>query len=119
MIQSGNLRTPEGTAANIREQFEMALKPGTTEKIKNLVSTTGIRDTASNSIMNTLVELGKKLQKRTVGTQAKSKAEVTAALEREFEELLQGDKLKDTLNPLLGMNGQFFSESLASCSCFC
>lgn len=119
MIQSGNLRTPEGTAANIREQFEMALKPGATEKIKNLVSTTGVRDTASNSIMNTLVELGKKLRKRTVGTQAKSEAEVTAALEREFEELLQGDKLEDTLNPLLGMNGQFFSESLASCSCFC
>ncbi|KAG1728357.1 hypothetical protein EDD22DRAFT_742551, partial [Suillus occidentalis] len=105
LFASGNLRTPEGTAANIREQFEMALKPGATEKIKNLVSTTGVRDTASNSIMNTLVELGKKLRKRTVGTQAKSEAEVTAALEREFEELLQGDKLEDTLNPLLGMNG--------------
>ncbi|KAG2143512.1 uncharacterized protein EDB93DRAFT_1241410 [Suillus bovinus] len=85
--------------------FEMALKPGATEKIKNLVLTTGVRDTALNSIINTLVELGKKLRKRTVGTQAKSEAEVTAALEREFEELLQGDKLEDTLNPLLGMNG--------------
>ncbi|KAG1819589.1 uncharacterized protein BJ212DRAFT_1446011 [Suillus subaureus] len=81
LFASGNLQTPEGTVANIWEQFEMVLKPGTTEKIKNL-----------------------KLRKRTVSIQAKSKAEVTAALEREFEELLQGDKLEDTLNPLLGMN---------------
>ncbi|OJA17351.1 hypothetical protein AZE42_13066, partial [Rhizopogon vesiculosus] len=105
LFASGNLRTPEGTAANIRQQFETALKPGATEKIKNMVSTTGIRDTASISIINALVELGKKLRKRAAGTQAMSEAEVTAALEKEFEELLRGDKLDDTLNPLLGMDG--------------
>ncbi|KAG2357832.1 hypothetical protein BDR07DRAFT_1490218 [Suillus spraguei] len=84
---------------------EDALKPGATEKIKNFVSTTGICDMASTPIINTLVELGKMLRKRTAGTQAMSKAEVTAALEKEFEKILQGDKIEDTLNPLLGMNG--------------
>ncbi|KAG2087604.1 uncharacterized protein F5147DRAFT_588042 [Suillus discolor] len=90
---------------NIRQQFETALKSGVTEKIKNLVSTTGIRDMASTSIINTLVELGKKLRKRAAGTQAMSEADVTAALEKEFEELLRGNTLDDTINPLLGMDG--------------
>ncbi|KAG1887729.1 hypothetical protein F4604DRAFT_1916551 [Suillus subluteus] len=61
LFPSGNLRTPEGTATNIQQQFEMALKSGAKEKIKNSVSSMGIHDSASISIINTLVELGKKL----------------------------------------------------------
>ncbi|KAG1744931.1 uncharacterized protein EDB91DRAFT_1236406 [Suillus paluster] len=75
LFASGNLRTPEGTAANIQQQFETALKPGATEKIKNVVLTTGIRDMASISIINALLELGKKLQKCVAGTQAMLEAE--------------------------------------------
>jgi hypothetical protein len=104
-LQSGNTRTPEDTTAEIHKQFETAFKSGASEKIKNLVSSTGIRDSASNSILNALVELGKKLQKCAAGTQALPEAEVTAALEKEFSELLQGEKLDNAINPLLGMEG--------------
>ena len=73
------------------------------------MSSTGIRDTASVSILNSLVELGKKLRKRVPGSQKQSEAEVTAVLRKEFEDLLQGGKLDDVINPLLGMDGQFTS----------
>ncbi|KAG1908795.1 uncharacterized protein F5891DRAFT_1124416 [Suillus fuscotomentosus] len=71
--------------------FEIALKSGASEKIKNSVSSTGIRDSTSSSILNVLVELGKKLRKCAAGTQAMPEAEVTA--------------LDDAINPLLGMEG--------------
>ncbi|KAG1837183.1 hypothetical protein DFJ58DRAFT_718936 [Suillus subalutaceus] len=105
LFTSGNLRTPENTMAQIRQQFETTLKSGASEKIKNLVSSTGIRDSASSSILNVLVELGKKLRKHAAGTQAMPEAEVTAVLEKDFTELLQGKKLDDAINPLLGMQG--------------
>ncbi|KAG1736269.1 hypothetical protein EDD22DRAFT_745936, partial [Suillus occidentalis] len=107
LFTSGNTRTPEDTTAEIHKQFETAFKSGASEKIKNLVSSTGIRDSASNSILNALVELGKKLRKRAAGTQALPEAEVTAALEKEFSELLQGEKLDNAINPLLGMEAGF------------
>ncbi|KAG1866336.1 hypothetical protein C8R48DRAFT_672094 [Suillus tomentosus] len=105
LFMSGNTRTPEDTTAEIHKQFETAFKSGASEKIKNLVSSTGIRDSASNSILNVLVELGKKLGKRAAGTQALPEAEVTAALEKEFSELLQGEQLNNAINPLLRMEG--------------
>ncbi|KAG2112619.1 uncharacterized protein F5147DRAFT_744485 [Suillus discolor] len=105
LFTSGNLRTPENTMAEVRKQFEIVLKSGASEKIKNSVSSTGIRDSTSSSILNALVELGKKLRKRAAGTQAMPEAEVTAVLEKEFVELLQGHKLDDAINPLLGMEG--------------
>ncbi|KAG1733336.1 uncharacterized protein EDB91DRAFT_1057515 [Suillus paluster] len=93
------------TPDDVLVQFEMALKSSVMEKIKNSVSSTGIRDSASISIINTLVELGKKLRKHVAGTQAMSEADVTAALEKEFEKLLRGNTVDDTINPLLGMDG--------------
>ncbi|KAG1737140.1 uncharacterized protein EDB91DRAFT_1083172 [Suillus paluster] len=105
LFMSGNLRTPENTMAEIRQQFEIALKSGASEKIKNSVSSTGVCDSASGLILNALVELGKKLRKCAASTQAMPEAEVTAVLEKEFAELLQGNKLDDTINPLLGMEG--------------
>ncbi|KAG1762177.1 hypothetical protein EDD22DRAFT_979895 [Suillus occidentalis] len=89
----GNLRTPEKTAKSAMT------------KVQNAMSSTGIRDSASVSILESLVELGKKLHKRKPGSQATSESEVIAALEKEFEEQLQGATLDDTINPLLGMNG--------------
>ncbi|KAG0694571.1 hypothetical protein DFH29DRAFT_985225 [Suillus ampliporus] len=80
----------------IQQQFEIALKSGASEKIKNSVSSTGVRDSTSGLILNTL---------HVAGTQAMPEAEVVAVLEKEFAELLQGDKLDDAINPLLGMEG--------------
>jgi hypothetical protein len=55
-----------------------------------------------------LVELGKKLRKRTAGSQALTENEVEVALRKEFEELLKGGQLDDIINPLLGTDGEFF-----------
>lgn len=105
-LQSGNIRTPEETANTVRQQFETAMLSGASEKVKNSMSSTGIRDTASASILNTLLELGKKLRKRVAGSPAIPENEVRIAIEKEFEQLLQGGKLDDAINPLLGMHGQ-------------
>jgi hypothetical protein len=107
-LQSGNLRTPEKTLQEIRQQFKTAFKSGTTTKIQNSISLTGVRDLSSNSILSALVELGKKLRKCTVGSQALPENEVEAALRKEFEGLLKGGQLDDIINPLLGTDGEFF-----------
>ncbi|KAG1724735.1 hypothetical protein EDB19DRAFT_1644397 [Suillus lakei] len=105
IFKSGHLRTPEKTTEDIQHQFEAAMKSGATTKVQNALSSTGTRDSASASILESLVELGKKLRKRGPGLPAMPESEVTAALEKEFEELLRGATLDDALNPLLGMNG--------------
>lgn len=66
-IQSGELRKPEETLAEINKQIELANESGGTEKIKKSVASSGIRDSLSTPIINHLLELGKKLQKRKVG----------------------------------------------------
>ncbi|KAG1879856.1 hypothetical protein F4604DRAFT_1923063 [Suillus subluteus] len=86
IFNSGNIQTPEETAN------------------KNSMSSTGIRDMASASVLNTLLELGKKLRKHTAGSPALPENEVRIALEKEFKQLLQGGKLDDAINPLLGMH---------------
>ncbi|KAG1723623.1 hypothetical protein EDB19DRAFT_1898050 [Suillus lakei] len=68
-FMSGNLRTPKKTSQEIQQQFETAFKLGATTKIQNSVSLTGVQDSASSLILNTLVELGKKLRKCTTGSQ--------------------------------------------------
>jgi hypothetical protein len=72
---------------------------------------TGIRDTASASILNTLLELGKKLRKCAVGSPAVPEKEVRITLEKEFKQLLRGGKLDDTINPLLGCTVSVFRTS--------
>ncbi|KAG2153502.1 uncharacterized protein EDB93DRAFT_1239739 [Suillus bovinus] len=94
-----------GDGYNSLFMFETALKSGASEKIKNSVSSTGVCDSASGSILSALVDLGKKLRKHVAGTQAMPEAEVTVVLEKEFIEHLQGDKLDGAINPLLGMEG--------------
>jgi hypothetical protein len=81
---------------------------GASKKIKNSMLSTGIQDTASASILNTLLELGKKFKKCTAGSLALPENKVRIALEKEFKQLLQGGKLDDAINPLLGMHGQSF-----------
>ncbi|KAG2098947.1 uncharacterized protein F5147DRAFT_747309 [Suillus discolor] len=105
IFMSGNIRTPKKTSQEIRQQFETAFRSGATTKIQNSVSSTGVRDSALGSILSALVELGKKLRKRIPGSPALPESEVEAALRKEFEELLKGEHLNDTTNPLLGMDG--------------
>ncbi|KAG2142878.1 uncharacterized protein EDB93DRAFT_1088580 [Suillus bovinus] len=99
-----NIRTLEETSNIIRQQFETAILSGASEKVKNSMLSTGIHDTASASILNTLLELGKKLRKCIAGSLASPENEVRIVLEKEFEQLLQGERLDDAINPLLGMH---------------
>ncbi|KAH7931055.1 hypothetical protein BV22DRAFT_999145, partial [Leucogyrophana mollusca] len=103
IFTSGNLRTPEGTAGEVKKQIQAALQSGATEKLKNLVSSTGIRDSSSSAIITTLVELGKHLRKRVAGAPVAPESEIQAKLEKELETLLGGGSLADSINPLLGM----------------
>jgi hypothetical protein len=104
--QEGTPRTPEETTSQVLKQFETALCSGATGKVVAAVSTTGIRDSTSSSIINTLVEMGKKLRKRDVGQPALPESEVRAKLEEELLDILQGRTHRDAINPLLGMNSE-------------
>ncbi|KAG2156935.1 uncharacterized protein EDB93DRAFT_1247115 [Suillus bovinus] len=84
----GQLRTPAGTAAEIRAQFVTALDSGASEKIKKSVSSTGIKDTTTGYILEAVVEMGKKLCKRVAGVQPKQESDVKAILNKELEDLL-------------------------------
>ncbi|KAG0693203.1 hypothetical protein DFH29DRAFT_1007548 [Suillus ampliporus] len=87
IFTEGNLRTPEETTLQLlQRQLEF-------------------RDSISSSLINTLVELGKKLRKRDAGQLALAESEVRAKLEKELEHLLQSRMHHDTINPLLGMDG--------------
>ncbi|KAG1833933.1 hypothetical protein EV424DRAFT_1468957 [Suillus variegatus] len=99
------LRTPAGTAEEIYAQFSSALALGATEKIKKSVASSGMKDTITGYILETVVELGKKLRKQGAGIQAKPEAEVKAILEKQLEDLLRGSALNDAINLLLGMEG--------------
>ncbi|KAG1730147.1 uncharacterized protein EDB91DRAFT_1239152 [Suillus paluster] len=87
------------------QQFETALCSGAAGKIAAATTSTGVRDSLSSSLINTLVELGKKLRKRDTGQSALAESEVCAKLEDELEHLLQSRTCYDAINPLLGMNG--------------
>ncbi|OJA20984.1 hypothetical protein AZE42_10828 [Rhizopogon vesiculosus] len=105
IFTEGNLRTPEETTSQVCRQFEIALCSGAAGKIAAATTLTGLRDSTSSSIINTLVELGKKLRKREAGQPALTESEVRAKLEKELEGMLQGRTLHEAINPLLGMDG--------------
>ncbi|KAG1769945.1 hypothetical protein EV702DRAFT_928114, partial [Suillus placidus] len=105
IFTEGNPRTPEDTMAQVCQQFNTALCSGAAGKIVAATTSTGIRDSASSSLINALVELGKKLRKREAGQPASAESEVCAALEKQLEDMLQGRTLQDAINPLLGMDG--------------
>ncbi|KAG1768094.1 hypothetical protein EV702DRAFT_1203416 [Suillus placidus] len=77
------LRTPAGTAEEICAQFASALC----------------------SVLETVIELRKKLRKWGTGIQAKPESEVKAILEKQLEDLLRGSTIEDAINPLLGVEG--------------
>lgn len=71
------------------------------------MSETGIRDSATTAIVNTLLELGKRLRKRQEGKEKLPEAQVQEALEKEVEKMLQDKTIVDAINPLLRMRGAF------------
>ncbi|KAH0825731.1 hypothetical protein J3R83DRAFT_9938 [Lanmaoa asiatica] len=101
----GQARTPEKTAVEISRQIELALESGAGEKVKSATTSSGVRDSTTSAIVNALVELGKKLRKRKAGSATLTEVEVKVRLQKELENWLQGESLKDAINPLLGMKG--------------
>ncbi|KAG1774085.1 hypothetical protein EV702DRAFT_1180886 [Suillus placidus] len=98
LFEIGELRRPEETIQQILEQIELSKLSGGTTKVQAAVSSTGTRDTTSASIVNRLLELGKRLRKREPGKPAITN-------EREFEKMLGGLPVEDHINPLLSMTG--------------
>ncbi|KIK76178.1 hypothetical protein PAXRUDRAFT_170674, partial [Paxillus rubicundulus Ve08.2h10] len=74
--------------------------------------TMGIRDSISQGILNTLIEMGKKLHKREARAPAMPESEVRAILEKELVDFLGRKTLEDVINPLLGM------QDMLLCLCF-
>ncbi|EGO00580.1 hypothetical protein SERLA73DRAFT_50400 [Serpula lacrymans var. lacrymans S7.3] len=100
----GEAHEPESTAAEIRKQFEFTFKPGATSNIKAATASTGISDKTTAKIINTLVELGKKLCKHPLNSPATSEVDIQAAQKKQLEEMLQGTDFDTAINPLLGMD---------------
>lgn len=99
----------------IHAQFVTVLNSGASEKIKKSVSSSGVKDTTTGYILEAIVEMGKKLRKRVAGVQPKPESEVQAILKKELEDLLCGSALDNTINPLLGVAGQYLNH-VAHCA---
>lgn len=68
--------------------------------------TTGIKDTSTNDIIASLIDLGKTLRSTKVDGQKLSEEKVQAELEKELETWLGKYTIDQRLNPLLGMPGE-------------
>jgi len=77
----------------------MVTEPSATTKTKSAVAATGIRDAATMSVMNFMIELGKTLQKRDATSPALSEQEIKQRLAQELDEHLA----REPINTLLGM----------------
>ncbi|KAG2150281.1 uncharacterized protein EDB93DRAFT_1240307 [Suillus bovinus] len=75
LFTEGTPQTPEEMTSQVLKQFETALCSGATGKVAATISTTGIRDSTSSSIINTLPAL--------------PESEVRAKLEEELSGILQ------------------------------
>ncbi|KAG2116485.1 uncharacterized protein F5147DRAFT_648975 [Suillus discolor] len=104
IFMEGNPRTPEDMKSQVCQQFDTALCSGAAGKIVTTTTLTGVWDSTSSYLINALVELGKKLQKRKAGQLASAESVVRAALEKQLEDMLQGRTIEDAINPLLGMD---------------
>ena len=93
------------TIADIKEQIDLAKLSGGTEKVKHKISTTGMHDAASASVVQHLLELGKCLRKQTAGKPRLAEDDIRVALENDLEELLRGQSIDDYINPLLRIPG--------------
>jgi hypothetical protein len=100
-LQVSELRTPDETKAQIYDQLHLATLSGGTEKVKNHVAATGIRDSTTSTIIECLLEMGKRLRKRHPGKETMTESQIQALLADQMEEQLQ----KYGINPLIGMPG--------------
>ena len=89
------------------KHLKLATQSGGTEKVKNATTSTGINDAASLSVVKLLLEMGKKLRKRTAGQPVMPESQVLKELADELERQL----LHEPINPLIGMAGIFRSPS--------
>ncbi|KIM68349.1 hypothetical protein SCLCIDRAFT_105912, partial [Scleroderma citrinum Foug A] len=105
IFSSGELWAPEGTMTEICRQISLALGPGATEKLKSVTASTGLRDSLTASIVETLVNMGKKMRKHSSGKVTMPEADIRAKLEQELSDYLQGASVRNMINPLLGMKG--------------
>jgi hypothetical protein len=100
-MKSSDLRKPEDTKATILEQLRLSTLSGGTDKVRKSLSTTGISDSTSAPIIQSLLDTGKELRKRQVGKVAMQEVEVQKLLGDELARRM----LEDPINPLLGMPG--------------
>ena len=61
----------------------------------------GIKDSLTLGIINSLLELGKQLQKPELGKEKMTEEQIWMTLEKQLEDKL----LKHTINPLIGVAG--------------
>jgi hypothetical protein len=83
----------------------MATISGAQGKIDAMQQATGIRDAGLQSIIDTLIEMGKQLRKVQPGETRKPEVEVQKQLHEELDKLLLHRPAEDWINPLLGMRG--------------
>ena len=75
-LQPGVICKPENTAKQIQKQQCLLTLSGGTEKIKNAVAATGVKDTLTMVIVNYTLDMGKKLQKTVEGKVKIPEAEI-------------------------------------------
>lgn len=99
--QSAELRKQNETRDTALSHLRFAASFGGKSKIKASVLATGIKDSASAPIIDSLIEMKKSIKK---DNPAMSSAEVGKLLSEELEKQL----LRDPTNPLIGMAGAWF-----------
>lgn len=107
-LQPGVTRKPDDTADQIREQQRLSTLSGGTEKIKNAMAATGVKDTSTMAIINHVLDMGKRLRKPVGGEPKMPEAELCAKLEKELDDLLR----EAPINPLIGMPGRLNSNDV-------
>jgi hypothetical protein len=75
----------------------MSTLPGGTDKVSKSTTATGINDTSSASVIQTLLEMGKRLRRE----KRMSEAQIHKILEDELAKHM----LRDPINPLIGLAG--------------
>jgi hypothetical protein len=85
----------------VRQQLQLSTVSGGTEKVKNATASTGIKDSSTLGVINSLLELGKRLQKPEAGKEKMTEEQIRMTLEKQLEDEL----LKHTINPLIGVAG--------------
>ncbi|KAG8796301.1 hypothetical protein FRC12_000716, partial [Ceratobasidium sp. 428] len=98
---SGNIRVASETRRLIEERLEMALKPKMIQKIKEKARDTGIKDSTAQSVIERILDLGKRLRNPKKGLPRRSPQEVHTILQSTLDQ----ERKLNCINPLLDMTG--------------